>query len=148
MKLSLILEEKIYIKSDYSHKPTMILVNPLPQTIIRMIETMSQTMAGKKRNPYYVQLAGIISKGDLYIWDRFEADHETVADRLNIETDVAFYIDPEKIVEDTITKLKFAVSRFSSPNAMLSELLKYPAVKEMIEILRARDESLSQASSI
>jgi hypothetical protein len=48
-------------------------------------------------NKYVYDVGGILTlKGDVYIWPRSFAEHEKIAELLDIEIAVAFYIDPQE----------------------------------------------------
>lgn len=150
MKLSLILEEKIYIQSPYTHKQVPVLLNPLPQTIIRELESIANKLA----DPYEAQLGGCVYHNDVYVWDRYVLDHEHVIDQLlvsqgNDEKRIAFYIDIGRIVDGIVQKIIIKHSEFSTPpDVNVYQLSTCPIIKSTIDFLNKRNEqSLDQVGA-
>lgn len=133
MRLSTIIENKIYLDSPlYGGKKVWVLDDPNPIAVI-----------GALQRARYA-LGGWISKDGVVIWNRDDAEHAYIARMLKIDRkkSIAFYINQEEKVDGNLVDVSFDVSDFSGINATLEQLMEYPLIASIIDIMARRKEEL------
>jgi len=146
MKLLNILENRVYVDGDLLARAGKIsvLVDPSAKAIVHELDIIN------KNNNTHSDLGCWLYDDCLYVWDREDADHNTIAKQLGIKNNksIAFYInshfkeqlfnDDWVVVEAVIVLSDFSGRQDYNNNKMV---LSNPVINDVLKIINSRSKS-------